>query len=54
MTKVQLYMILVPHMTMETSNMRKITEPLNLTRVQSHVMLVLNNMRIKPLNVRKK
>ena len=54
MTKVQSYMILVPHMTMETSNMRKIKEPLNLTRVQSHVMLILNNVRIKPLNVRKK
>ena len=25
-----------------------------MTKVQSHVMLILNNVRIKPLNVRKK
>ena len=32
----------------------KIREPLNVTKVQSHVMLVLHNVRIVPSNVRKK
>jgi len=42
-------------MTIESSNVRKkINEPLNVTRVQSHVMLVLHNMRIELLNVREK
>ena len=33
---------------------KKINEPPNVTKVQSHVMLVLHNVRIVPLNVRKK
>ena len=37
------------------SNVRKkIREPPNVTKVQSHVILVLHNMRIVPSNVRKK
>ena len=32
---------------------KKIKEPLNVTKVQSHVMLVLHNVRMVPLNVRK-
>ena len=31
-----------------------IGKPPNVTKVQSHVMLVLHNMRMVPLNVRKK
>ena len=34
--------------------MRKKREPSNVTKLQSHVMLVLRNMRIVPSNVRKK
>ena len=34
--------------------MKKKMEPPNVTKVQSHVMLVLHNVRIVPLNVRKK
>ena len=38
-----------------TSNVRKkIREPLNVTKVQSNVMLVLTNVTMKPLDVRKK
>ena len=33
---------------------KKIREPLNMTKVQSHVMFVLHNVRMVPLNVRKK
>ena len=33
---------------------KKIREPLNVTKVQSHVMLVLCNVRIVLSNVRKK
>ena len=33
---------------------KKIREPLNLRKVQSHVKLVLHNMRKVPSNVRKK
>ena len=33
---------------------KKKKEPPNVTKVQSHVMLVLHNMRMVPLNVRKK
>ena len=37
------------------SNVRKkIKEPSNVTKVQSHMMLVLSNIRIVPSNVRKK
>ena len=32
---------------------KKIREPLNMTKVQSHVMFVLHNVRMVPLNVRK-
>ena len=33
---------------------RKIREPPNLTKLQSHVMLVLHNMKMVPSNLRKK
>ena len=33
---------------------KKIKEPLNVTKVQSHVMLVLHNVRMKPSNMKKK
>ena len=33
---------------------KKKREPLNMTKVQSHVMFVLHNVRMVPLNVRKK
>ena len=33
---------------------KKIREPLNMTKVLSHVMFVLHNMKIIPSNVRKK
>jgi len=40
---------------MEPSNVRKkLRKPPNVIKVQSHVMLVLHNMRIKLSNVRKK
>ena len=32
---------------------KKIREPPNVTKVQSHMMLILHNMRIVPSNVRK-
>ena len=32
---------------------KKIREPPNVTKVQSHVMLVLHNMKMVPSNVRK-
>ena len=42
-------------MRMVPSNVRKkIREPLNLRKVQSHVKLVLHNVRKVPSNVRKK
>ena len=42
-------------MKMVPSNLRKKKrEPSNVTKVQSHVMLVLHNVRIVPSNVRKK
>ena len=31
----------------------KIREPMNVTKAQSHVMLVLHNVRMVPSNVRK-
>ena len=33
---------------------KKKREPPNVTKVQSHMMLVLHNVRMVPLNVRKK
>ena len=33
---------------------KKIREPLNVTKIQSHVMLVLHNVKMVPSNVRKK
>ena len=33
---------------------KKIKEPLNVIKVQSHVMLVLRNVRMVPSNMRKK
>ena len=44
-------MLVLPNVTMEASNVRKIRKIPNVTKVQSHVMLVLHNMRIVPLNV---
>ena len=42
-------------MTILPTNVRKkIREPKNVTKEQSHVMLKLHNMRTKPSNVRKK
>ena len=41
-------------MTMEPLNVRKISEPLNVTKVLSNVILELHNIRMKPSNVRKK
>ena len=39
---------------MVPSNVRKkMREPLNVIKVQSHMMLILHNMRMVPLNVRK-
>ena len=32
---------------------KKINEPLNVTKVQSHMMLLLHNVRIVPSNLRK-
>ena len=32
---------------------KKINEPSNVTKIQSHVMLILHNVRMVPLNVRK-
>ena len=55
MTKVQSHMILVLHnVKMMPSNMRKISEPPNVTKIQSYVMLVLHNVRMRSSNVRKK
>ena len=48
MRKIQSHVNIVP------SNVRKkIRESLNVTKIQSQVMLVLHNLRIVPLNVRK-
>ena len=33
---------------------KKVKEPLNVTKILSHVMLELHNVKMKPLNVRKK
>ena len=42
-------------MRMKPSNMRKkIREPPNVRKELSHMMLKLHNMRMEPLNVRKK
>ena len=42
-------------MRIKLSNVRKkIKEPLNVTKVQSYVMLVLYNVRMVPSNVGKK
>ena len=47
-------MLLVNNVTMVQSNVRKkISEPPNVTKIQSHVILVLHNMRIIPSNARK-
>ena len=39
---------------MVPSNVKKIKEPPNVTKVQSHVMLVLHNIIMVPSNVKKK
>ena len=47
--------MLVPHnVRMKPSKVEKKKNPLNVTKVLSNVMLVLPNMTIEPLNVRKK
>ena len=48
--------MLVPlNVTIELSNVRKkIRKPSNVTKVQSHVMLVLSNVTMKLSNMRKK
>ena len=47
-------MLILHNVKMVLSNVRKkINEPLNVTKVQSHVMFVLHNVRIVPSNVRK-
>ena len=48
-------MLVLLIMIMERSNVRKnIREPSNVVKVWSHVMLILPNVTIKLLNVRKK
>ena len=39
--------------TMSSNVRNKIREPLNITKAQSHVMLVLHNVRMVPSNVKK-
>ena len=47
--------MLLPNVTLLPSNVRKKKrEPPNVTKVQSHLMLVLYNVRMAPSNVRKK
>ena len=41
-------------MRIKPSNVRKIKEPPNVTKVQSYVMLILHNVKMKSSNVRKK
>ena len=43
-------MLVLPNVIMEPSNMRK-KKSLNVTKVQSHVMLLLPNLMIELLNV---
>ena len=47
-------MLELHNVRMESSNVRKIKEPPNVTKVQSHVMLILHNVKMVPSNVRKK
>ena len=48
-------MLVLHNVRMVLSNVRKkIREPSNVTKVQSHVMFVLHNVRMVPSNVRKK
>ena len=49
-------MLVLPNVTIEPSNVRKkkIREVPNVTKVQSHVMLVLHYLRMVLSNVRKK
>ena len=55
MTKVLSNVILVlPNVTIETSNVKKIRKPPNETKEQSHMMLELYNVRIEPSNMKKK
>ena len=47
-------MLVLPNVTIEPSNVRKkIKEPPNMTKTQSHVILVLHNLRMILSNVRK-
>ena len=45
-------MLELHNVRMEPSNTRKIKEPPNMTKEQSHMMLELHNMRMEPSNVR--
>ena len=48
-------MLALFNVTIDKSNWeKKIRKPLNVTKVQSHVMLVLPNVTIRPSNVRGK
>ena len=42
------------HQNYQMWEKKKLRKPPNVTKVQSHVMLVLHNMRMKPLNVKGK
>ena len=44
-------MLVLPNVTMEPLNVRKKKKSLNVRKVQSHVMLVLYNVRIKLSNL---
>ena len=47
-------MLVLHNVRMVPSNIRKkIREPSNVTKVQSHVMFVLHNVRMVPSNVRR-
>ena len=47
-------MLELHNVRMESSNVRKIKESPNVTKVQSHMMLILHNVKMVPSNVRKK
>ena len=47
-------MLVLPNVTIEPSFARKKIEPLNVTKVQLHVILVLHNLKMVSSNVRKK
>ena len=48
-------MLVLPNVTMEPSFARKKKiEPPNMTKVHSHIILVLHNLKMVPSNVKKK